>query len=512
MYSCPCTFSANNFDLVMVNLLRNPNINSGFLFRADILFNSDWTDGHGISNVDAEVGAQAQPFEMEIKGLRRTRTVVRRLIPRNPQLDRPLLQTCHFYTGPSSIASSDLEQVVVYIPHASSPDDIPYYHPAVHAVAFVYTQTQIAIHYAHFPNENEIISSRADNRLYRTAFRLLETVYKHGHGNAAGYAKRVHHDLIIPQARYQDSYTGLKIRHAKRLVENWAEATDSAKHAFEDLGIATFLIEVWKDMYVEKGKDFPGFVDIGCGNGVLVDILRREGWKGWGFDARRRKSWATFPEEVQACLKEMVLVPAPLFPPTSDVPHEKKSSESTTPVHHDGIFPPGTFLISNHADELTGWTPILGAMADFAPFLIIPCCSHDLSGSRFRAPPSLPFACSSTSTSSSSSADSNNTNTDQKGDLKAIANKNKPPSTYAALVDWTEEIATRLGYVVEKDMLRIPSTRNTALLGRSRRQGMMDEEEEMMRVEDVVRRFGAGDDDAGKVWLERAKGLQRPLK
>ncbi|CRK47407.1 hypothetical protein BN1723_020277, partial [Verticillium longisporum] len=111
-------------------------------------------------------------------------------------------------------------------------------------------------------------------------------------GQAAGYVKKVHHDVVIPQARFQDRYSALKLKHAARLVSTWAEVTDPLKHVFEDLGIAAFLIELWADMY--RDQPFPGFVDIGCGNGLLVHILLLEGYAGWGFDARERKSWATY--------------------------------------------------------------------------------------------------------------------------------------------------------------------------------------------------------------------------
>ncbi|GMF06487.1 unnamed protein product [[Candida] boidinii] len=38
-------------------------------------------------------------------------------------------------------------------------------------------------------------------------------------------------------------------------------------------------------------------------------------------------------------------------------------------------------------------------------------------------------------------------------------------SRYAALVDHVEEIATMAGWKIEREMLRIPSTRNAAVIG-----------------------------------------------
>ncbi|KAI9813555.1 MAG: tRNA(Ser) Um(44) 2'-O-methyltransferase [Thelocarpon impressellum] len=429
----PCAFSANLFEQVMLNLIKNPNVTSSHLFRADILHDTDdkcqqlGQDGH-------------EEREMQAEGYEKTRTMVRRLIPRNPTLDRALLQTCHFYRRTSQGADDHL---VIYIPHASSPSCIPWYHPPVRGLAFLYSTAaaSVSIQLAPFPQVE------TSPRLHRTLHHLLAVVHKHGTGLAAGYVKRTHHDLIIPQAAYQDTYTRLKAAHAARLIAAWAESTDPTKHVFEDLGIAAFLVELWRGMYSDRS--FPGFVDIGCGNGVLVDILLREGWPGSGIDARQRKSWSTFSAETRSQLSAQLIVPAPIAAPEGSF--------------HDGVFPAGTFLISNHADELTGWTPLLAALSA-SPFLAIPCCSHDLGGAKFRAP---------------SSANPGG----------------KQPSAYAALVAWVGRLAETLGFEVRREMLRIPSTRNAALLGTFRGGGAS--------VAEVLDQEGGG---AG--WVERVTKLE----
>ncbi|KAI9887460.1 MAG: tRNA(Ser) Um(44) 2'-O-methyltransferase [Watsoniomyces obsoletus] len=425
-----------------------------------------------------------------------------------------------------------------------------------------------------------------------------------------GYTKRVHHDIIIPQSRYQNTYTRLKANHAKRFIENWKEVTDPVKHVFEDLGIAAFLIELWGEMYPSfhpsnnttwsskkaldengarneaggRGENkFPGFVDIGCGNGVLVEILNREGWHGWGFDARRRKSWDTLEVDRLGNLLEMVLIPAPLLPPQSDeemndfrrrfrrfknpikynrastatktmedgdcgvkatMDEEGDEKEDKRILYHDGIFPQNTFLISNHADELTGWTPLLASLAGYAPFLIIPCCSHDLSGARARfnassySSPAIDTTVASpiNNTNIHHPDDDNNNEADintknahfmkeknverdndnprkmkppEKGSL-VIQPLKQPasPSTYAGLVAWTTYLAKQLGYEnVEKETLRIPSTRNIAIISRGSVQGKDGVEgdgggensgiREAMGVQEVIERFGRAGNAAG---------------
>ncbi|KAI9875594.1 MAG: tRNA(Ser) Um(44) 2'-O-methyltransferase, partial [Pleopsidium flavum] len=305
-----CAFPPYIFVEVMLNLIKNPNINSSHLFRADILYDSYGTlacsNEEDLQKLLNSTLKEHGKDDADLPDFELQRTVIRNLIPRNPQLDKPLVQTCYF------LKSNDGEKgLVLYSPHASRPDEVPHYHPAVSGIAFLHDwkpseskddsdshlgSGTISIYYALFP------STTINDRLSRTAYQLLSILYKHGQGSLAGYVKRVHHDQIIPQQRFQDTYAQLKARHAKRLIENWVEQTQPSKHVFEDLGIAAFLIELWKDMYGDgpgnreaNSKDkFPGFVDIGCGNGVLVDILLKEGYKGWGFDARKRKTWETF--------------------------------------------------------------------------------------------------------------------------------------------------------------------------------------------------------------------------
>ncbi|KAG8167241.1 hypothetical protein KVR01_002930 [Diaporthe batatas] len=418
------------FDQVMLNLIRNPNINSSWLFRADILL--DQVAGSEVSDVSFD----GQPPVPGFSGLKETRRLVRRMIPRNELRDKPLDQTCVFYQG--STPQGLQRSLITYLPHSKSESDIPYYHPAVRGIAFLHdwdpghSRGTISISYCLFDG------SERDEKLSRTALNLLRVLHRHGHGQADGYKKRVHHDVLVPQVALQNRYATLKKKYARSLVEGWEEVTDPGKHVFEDICIAAFLIELWEEMY--KDSEFPGWVDIGCGNGLLTYILNSENYPGWGFDARARRSWPKYSTEVRVrnptdsfverqSLETRVLLPSVVGgaqPGGEDMPHDG--------LIHDGVFPPKTFIISNHADELTPWTPILARLSD-CPFIMIPCCSHNLTGARFRAPPPK--------------------------------DKAESPSAYNSLCAWVVEIAKDCGWKVEKEMLRIPSTRNTAFVGRS---------------------------------------------
>ncbi|KAJ4410535.1 tRNA(Ser) Um(44) 2'-O-methyltransferase [Didymella pomorum] len=539
--SAPASFSPQYFLDVSRNLLENPNLTASHLARAelsyasfnDTSYNPQATTPLELADIIKHLRTENQPRLIEggIQGYDLTWTVVRKLIPRNPKLDNMLIQTCHLYTSTSPVTiqlngqeprTLDAERyLVIYIPHAPSPSDIPYYHPIVRSLGILYTyfpsspshpvllaSGHLSISFSLFP------SHPLDNRLSRTALKLLEVIHKHARGRAGGYKKRVHHDVIIAQKPFQDTYAYLKGKYAKRLIEGWVEQTPPGKHVFEDLGIAAFLIELWVLMYGEEEGDgrremaksnFPGFVDIGCGNGLLVYILNEEGWEGWGFDARRRKTWDTFPLAQQEKLKEMLLIPAvldPLPPSSSETETEIEDPGSQTvqhalPASHNGVFPPHTFIISNHADELTPWTPLLASLSK-SPFIAIPCCSHDFGGTRFRAPSIKKFI---------------------PDDGQPKGNKNAQPSAYASLCSWTSALTEAMGYVVEKEHLRIPSTRNIAIVGRRFVEGSEGSEgtidERMQRARDVVVKEMGGQVSIEQVrnqWVARGSGLMKPGK
>ena len=552
-----CDFPSDVFESVSLNLLKNPNINSSLLFRADVVYdssNNELTD-EAISVEERERALEQYNIRHgELSGFEVKRTVIRRMVPRNPQLDKAIAQTCLLLKA-TGRAEHLTQTLVVYIPHTMTIDELPWYHPRVHSLAYLHSWDssrssggQITLHYRLFPYESASLSPR----LLRTGQHLLSTIYKHGQGRLAGYTKRVNHDRLVSQQRVQDTYTELKRKHAQRLCDRWVEKTEPSKHVFEDLGIVAFLMELWKDMYGKssttdentvlrkEGTEFPGFVDIGCGNGVLVDVLLREGYRGWGFDARRRKTWSTFDVSIQHHVKELILIPQPLFEsqkpskyPTyanGGIISKRQTFADATgkdfvenPTWHNGIFPKGTFIISNHADELTPWTPLLASISS-SPFLAIPCCSHNLSGLRFRAPsvfnnnsadalaPSY-FAAHINKSKSIAIAIASSDNAEifgqgpEQGDLKDLNTKAraKQPSAYSSLCDWVAYLAARVGYNVEKEMLRLPSTRNVGIVGRSL---MPDFEHEVVdakrqRVIEITTKEKAD----GALWVERARGL-----
>lgn len=563
-------------------LMANPNICSSHLFRADILFDSKGflrTPQESEESFAATGNVSERPPQQPQSGttalaainigeFELIRTVVRRLIPRNPHLDGPLEQTCHFYAtrgtilesacpgnadaGPSSEENPQQERLLVmYLPHVASVEEMPFYHPLLRVLAFLYdfqpdgsltTGTgAMSVHFLPFTDD---ISDRVERTLHgllAANIRLAQNTKPTITHDGASY--NTSKDNIIPRHLIQNTYTRLKSQYARELCQNWVEDTEPSKHVFEDLAITSFLIELWRNMYgvypaaetsqkEDNASRFPGFVDVACGNGLLVYVLLMEGYMGWGFDARRRKSWKIFPAWVQERLKETIYIPKPF----ASVVDQEEMGVAT----HFGDFPEDTFIISNHADELTVWTPLMAALAcpeSPLPFLAIPCCSHSLSGSRYRYPPPKGRK---PKVKNKTKAKKDQTEAEKveqdpqssSGDLKALrASKDEEKtelgilnSMYGSLTWKTMRVAEEIGYEVEKTILRIPSTRNMGVVGGRQRvtrkfrtekngdtyAGDSDDtvHEKIMEIVERECFKDGGIDAAAHIWIDRAKGLR----
>lgn len=502
----PVDFSQQHFETAMAHLIKEPNINSTVILRADEIEETTYTEEGKIDSVSTfspdlpeRESAGSENSELSLlhrdltdvtlrkidladsNNLKPARSVIRRIIPRNPYKDHIINQTCLIHKGPETV-------LVVYIPHIEKLNETPFYLPPVYAVGIMLHKNTLSIHYVPFAEDTRLREMDSSERPIRIALRLLQTSAKHSLGVKGGYEKRVNHDLVVPRVAFQNRYIALKKKYSGPLVANWVESTDPKKHVFEDLAVAAFLIELWHLRYKDN-EEFE-FRDLGCGNGLLVHILILEGFKGKGIDARARKSWKTYPTHVQENLVEQIIIPSILLKPhpavTRMAPYitdngrlfqvaefESKSPTSVplmkyyssanllelSKVCTSEDFPPNTFLIGNHLDELTCWLPLL----DF-PFMVIPCCSHALNGAKIRYNP--------------------------RKAVNAPTNSKQPVnvSTYGALVDHVEELSEKIGWVVEKEILRIPSTRNAAIIGMTKKEEFASEPAEVteLRTLDII--------------------------
>ncbi|KAK6533244.1 tRNA(Ser) Um(44) 2'-O-methyltransferase [Orbilia ellipsospora] len=474
--------SLSQYESIIVRVLLQPEYLSPIVARADIV-----SDCPGTDTCDTDIG-----FVGEFLGFQVSRRLIVKNIPRNPMKDRAVDESIWVFER--IVDDSHNGILIVVVPHVSPGiAELPFYFPDTKAIAIEVSGSMLSIHRLAQTISSPGFSSadwKDEDRTQRMLKRLLEVLTKRL--RAPDYVKRVHHDNVVPREKYQDVYQKLKAKYADQLCQLFASSGYEGKGCrevdkiFEELGIASFCICLWEEMYgpqtsqegtkLEKDEpgtnssptvdaSFVGFVDLGCGSGVLTYVLRREGWPGYGFDARKRKIWKLFDPDVASCLIESTLLPSAIDGsitftssaitisnpiPSSGLyigeegpagyPSPLYTVPGSTKIYHSGVFPERTFLICNHGDELTAWTPLLAALSK-CPFVIIPCCSFDLAGRKFRAATRKQLC----------------QGQQQRRELKR--------STYQSLIDYIENLSVEVGFKIEKEWLRIPSTRNLAILG-----------------------------------------------
>lgn len=192
------------------------------------------------------------------------------------------------------------------------------------------------------------------------------------------------------------------------MIDIWPERTDPAKFVYEDVAIASYLLMIWQQEREEKGgTKLQSFVDLGCGNGLLVYILSMEGHKGFGIDLRKRQIWDIYPKEVD--LRVEAIVPS-----------------------DENLYPDIDWVIGNHSDELSPWVPVIAARSSFTcRYFVLPCCAYDFNGKKF-----------------------------QRG--------NSNISQYEAFMEYVRKVSDVCGYETKVDRLKIPSTKRICLIGYDR--------------------------------------------
>ncbi|XP_037241598.1 probable tRNA (uracil-O(2)-)-methyltransferase [Falco rusticolus] len=211
---------------------------------------------------------------------------------------------------------------------------------------------------------------------------------------------------LISVAKYSEVYQDLKEKY-KDMVKVWPEVTDPEKFVYEDVAIATYLLILWEQERKEKGlTKKQSFVDLGCGNGLLVHILNNEGHSGRGIDVRRRKIWDMYGPETH--LEESTIMPG-----------------------DSHLFPDTDWLIGNHSDELTPWIPVIAARSSYSCcYFVLPCCFFDFHGKYSR--------------------------------------RQSKKTQYREYLDFVAQVGFVCGFDVEEDCLRIPSTKRVSLIGKNR--------------------------------------------
>ena len=317
--------------------------------------------------------------------------------------------------------------LVLFIPQ--SDNDLCY--------AFVYTQNPKSEKFQTELNDGAVgnitIWLEANNPNFKRHSKWLawlkETCYKQitkwcnakiGRGNANHSQSKVVSKMgstpslrLVSLEEYDTMYNKLKLKYIKKLLDSkaWStESTDPEKFIHEDIGIAVYLLLLWK-----TAKKQISFADIGCGNGLLVYILTQEGvGRGVGYDLRERKIWNTFRKLGADSGFEVDLRVATISP------NEENLNQ----------FDEFDWLIGNHSDELTPWLPLLSRKS-CAKLFLLPCCPFDFYGKYQRR-----------------------------------RTEKQHSSAYREYLDYIFEIGENCGFVMEEDRLRIPSTRRICFVAR----------------------------------------------
>ncbi|KAK2584205.1 hypothetical protein KPH14_006626 [Odynerus spinipes] len=252
---------------------------------------------------------------------------------------------------------------------------------------------------------NDLNSHKSIDWLKEKLFPRVMTWIKNEHVNNSFITKSL--SLISPE-KYANLYNELKTKYGTAMVKMWPENTDPTKYVYEDVSIATYLILLWEKERNENGTNkLQSFLDLGCGNGLLVYILSSEGYPGLGIDLRKRKIWDYFPSSTH--LEVRTIVP---------------SSSS--------LFPDIDWLIGNHSDELTPWIPVIAARSSYkCRFFLLPCCAYEFDGKKYQ---------------------------------RQSASK----SQYSEYISYIKNISEICGFDTKIDKLRIPSTKRICLIGSKR--------------------------------------------
>lgn len=213
---------------------------------------------------------------------------------------------------------------------------------------------------------------------------------------------------LIDCEQYNELYNSLKRKYGTQMVSVWPEGTDPAKFVYEDVAIAAYLLMIWKQEREKSGSsELQSFVDLGCGNGLLVYLLRLEGHRGFGVDLRKRNIWDMYPKEVD--LRVETIVPS-----------------------DENLYPCADWIIGNHSDELSPWVPVIAARSSpKCRFFLLPCCAFEFNGQKFQR-------------------------------------RNSKLSQYLDFMDFAKEISIACGYSPVVDRLKIPSTKRICIIGYDR--------------------------------------------
>ncbi|KAJ1920491.1 tRNA(Ser) Um(44) 2'-O-methyltransferase [Tieghemiomyces parasiticus] len=430
-------------------------------------------DGYPVD--DEQVLHRASTVQLPVRHAR----VVRKLLPKRAAKDAVITETVEVWQYGNE------EWRVHFTPDLATFDGdlakLPFYYPKFASYAYVYrrlTAEQKEAAQSEFESEEseeipppqgrlsvEFQLLRPDVGLFTLTAKersswptILTKLAKWCISELTGYQKTTRYDILVDHDRYRTIRAALKARYAAPWIAQWPEKTDASKFIPEDISIAAWLLGIWQAEPTTNPFRHK-YVDFGCGNGFLVHLLACEGIAGYGIDQSERKVWGYY------ATADAIDSPVRY---TTDL-----RAETLVPV--DARYPDVEWFIGNHADELIPWIPIMAARSRYdAKIVLIPCCPFELSGAKFVAPKRR-----------GEGGDSG------AGGTTAVANPGV--TRFQAYVEYIKEIMAVCGFEVEHETLRIPSTKDIALVGRRRTFARDDHEAEqkvLQAIDQLVKDAG----------------------
>ncbi|KAJ1979844.1 ATP-binding cassette transporter snq2 [Dimargaris xerosporica] len=416
---CPTPAGPQAFLQVMEQWIQNPNLVLPPVARAEIAQDNCL----GLATAPA-MGPSTQAL-LAHPSMSLIRHTTRRLLPKRTTHDAIVTEQVLVYQSPAE-CRVEFSPCVAHDEQGLA--DLPFYYPKFASFAYTY-----CVHPLAQPSDT---SDDVDRGLLRIEFfmpsqqsitltakeeyvwqQLLRKLHKWCIAAMTGYRKRGQHDQLVTKDQYLAMYRQMKADYGATWVSVWPEKTDAAKFIYEDIGIASWLLCLWQQRMPSTAQNTGArtFMDLGCGNGFLVHLLASKGYHGWGLDQADRKVWQMYGPGTH-------LIAETLYPMAARYPDTE-------------------WFIGNHADELVPWIPIIAARSHYhAKIVVIPCCLYELSGEKY--------------------------------------NHTQPGRTrYQVYLDYIAQIMEICGFIVEREQLRIPSTKNIALVGRQRTFNQKDTEQ-----------------------------------
>lgn len=167
----------------------------------------------------------------------------------------------------------------------------------------------------------------------------------------------------------------------------------------------------------------------------MTHILISEGYKGEGIDLRARHSWSHYPDNTRRHLHVQAFNPFELSPQLQR----------------------SVFIIGNHADELTPWIPVISSLLPASGYLSIPCCPWDFDSKYERGGAGGAF----------NVPRFDHKSLEHQEFLESLGfGEAQGETSYSKYRVWLAYLSRVCGWRVECEMLRIPSTRNWAIIGK----------------------------------------------